>query len=88
MRRIVGDLALWPVRGNPYTDGRANGSILLISTLTVEQSICAVYKFRSFQLTRLSLLFKAERVGILYRSILFSDVLYHAVVFVTCSCTK
>ena len=51
---------LWPVRGNPYTSSRADGSILLIRTVMVEQSICTVYRFRSFQLTGFSLLFKAE----------------------------
>ena len=48
-----------PVRGDRYTGSRVDGSILLIRTLMVGKSICTVYKFRSFQLNGLSLLFKA-----------------------------
>ena len=57
--RLLTSATLGPVRGDPYTRGRVDGGILLILTLTVEQSICTVNRFRSFQLTGLSLLFKA-----------------------------
>ena len=67
------------MRGDTYM----GGYILLIRTLTVEKSSCTVYKFPSFQLTRLSLLFKAEPVIILYCSVLFSHVSHHPAVFVT-----
>ena len=44
------------------TVGGADGSILVIRTLAVEQSIRMVYKFRSFQLTGLSLLLTAQQI--------------------------
>ena len=58
--RLQTSATLGPMRGDPYTGGRVDGGILLILTLTVEQSICTVNKFRSFQLTGLSLLFNTE----------------------------
>ena len=60
------------MHSDPYTGGRADGSILLIRALmvsgfillirtrAVEQSIRTVYKFCSFQLTGLSLLFNTK----------------------------
>ena len=46
--------------GDLVARSRTDGSILLIRTFTIEQSFSTVYKFRSFQSTQLSLLFKAE----------------------------
>lgn len=75
---------LGPECRNPCKNGRVEGDIRLISTLTVEQSICTIsISFISVDWAQFAIQSRAEPMGILYCSVLLPDVLYHPVVFVT-----